>query len=307
MMAVKEREDLNFRSGGERCAAWLYRPEGEGPHPCVVLAHGFAGTREARLWAFAERFREAGMVALVFDYRYFGDSEGEPRQLLSIASQLEDWRSALAFARSLEEVDGERVALWGTSFSGGHVVRSAVEDVGVAAVVSQAPYTTGVSALLAAGPREIARLTIGGVLDGLAAITGGEPMRIPAVAPPGRRGAMSQPGAFAGYTSLYEDPRRFRNEVCARVLLGLALYNPALAAPKLRCPLLVCVVGGDDITPAAPALRMADRAPLGESVDYGLEWGHFDIYLGELFERVVADQTDFLTRILMPVEAIAAV
>jgi len=192
---VVEREDLNFRSGGRRCAAWLYRPDGEGPHPCVVLAHGFAGTREGRLWAFAERFRDAGMAALVFDYRNFGDSEGEPRQLLSIPSQLEDWHAAIAFVRSFEEIDADRIALWGTSFAGGHVVRVAAEDGQVAAVVSQAPYTTGISALLAAGPREMARLTIGGALDGLAALVGGEPMRVPAVAPPGRRGAMSQLGA----------------------------------------------------------------------------------------------------------------
>ena len=88
-MAVSEREDVGFRSHGARCAAWLYRPAGDGPHPCVILAHGFGGTREARLWAYAERFRDAGIAALVFDYRHFGDSEGEPRQLIDIRRQLE--------------------------------------------------------------------------------------------------------------------------------------------------------------------------------------------------------------------------
>src|SRR3954452_14189113 len=58
------REDIEFHSGGNTCAAWLYRPESEGPHPIVVLAHGFAGVREARLWAYAERFAAAGMGAL---------------------------------------------------------------------------------------------------------------------------------------------------------------------------------------------------------------------------------------------------
>ena len=113
---------LIFDSHGVSCAAWLYRPEaGERSSavPCVVLAHGFAGTREARLDAYAERFAQAGMAALVFDYRNFGASGGEPRQLLDIGLQLEDWKAAVAFARSLEGIDPERVALWGTSFSGG--------------------------------------------------------------------------------------------------------------------------------------------------------------------------------------------
>src|SRR4051812_4254533 len=126
-----DRIDVSFLSGGERCAAWLYRPEGSGPHACVVLAHGFGGVRYARLDAFAERFARAGFAALVFDYRHFGDSEGEPRQVIDIRRQLDDWRSALAFVRSLEDVDADRIALWGTSFSGGHVATIAAEDDGL--------------------------------------------------------------------------------------------------------------------------------------------------------------------------------
>lgn len=299
-----ERDDLTFESGGERCAAWLYRPEGDGPYPCVILAHGFGGTRAGRLWAFAERFRDAGMAALVFDYRHFGDSDGEPRQLLSISKQLADWHAAISFARALDGVDPERIGLWGTSYAGGHVVRVAAEDGAVAAVVSQAPFTDGISALLAAGPKEMMRLTVGGVLDGLAALTGGEPHRIPLVAPPGKGGAMTQPGSYEGYLAMFDDPSDFRNEVCARALLAMPAYAPARHAGRVSCPLLVCVVSGDLVTPPGPALRMAERAPRGESIDYGPEYGHFDIYVGELFERVVADETAFLTRSLRVAEPV---
>lgn len=296
---MEDRADLSFDSGGRRCAAWLYRPPGEGPHPCVVLAHGFAGTRAARLGSFAERFRDDDMAALVFDYRHFGDSEGEPRQLLSIRRQLDDWRAAIAFARSLEGVDPERIALWGTSFSGGHVVRLASEDDRVAAVVAQAPFTDGLSALAAAGPKESLRLSIGGILDGLAGLQGTEPHRIAVVAPPGNGGAMTQPGAYEGYRSLFEDPSsEFRNDVCARIALTLGLYSPARRAADVRCPLLVLTIPDDAITPAAPAREMAERAPRGEhfEMDHGL--GHFAIYTGEPFERAVTAQTEFLARSL---------
>ena len=225
-MGMRDREDTGFDSAGDRCAAWLYRPDGDGPHPCVVLAHGFGGTREGRLWAYAERFAAAGIAAVVFDYRHFGDSEGEPRQLLSISRQLDDWRAAIAFARSLEGVDRERIALWGTSFSGGHVVRLAAEDDRIAAVIAQAPFTDGANALRAAGVKGSLRLTAGGLLDGMAAITGGEPLRIPIVAPPGKGAAMSQPGAYDGYRALFDPPSSFRNEFCARAAMALASTRP---------------------------------------------------------------------------------
>src|SRR5437763_8133511 len=105
------RQDIAFDSAGDRCAAWLYTPSGEGPYPIVVLAHGFGALREARLWAYAERFAAAGMAALVFDYRHFGASGGEPRQLLDVERQHADWRAAIEFARGLEGVDPERVVL----------------------------------------------------------------------------------------------------------------------------------------------------------------------------------------------------
>jgi alpha-beta hydrolase superfamily lysophospholipase len=273
----------------------------------VILAHGFGGTREARLWAFAERFRAAGIAALVFDYRHFGDSEGEPRQLLSISRQLDDWRGAVAFARGLEGIDADRIALWGTSFSGGHVVVLAAEDGGIAAAVAQAPFTDGPSALAAAGPAQVARLIVAGLLDGLAAVTGGGPMWIPLVAPPGRGAAMNQPGSYDGYRALYDDSEgELRNQFCSRALLGLPFHHPARRAAEVTCPLLVVAVPDDTVTPAEPARRMAAAAPRGELFEVESGRGHFDVYVGETFERVAAAEADFLVRALAvgePVEA----
>src|SRR3954466_12943388 len=141
------REDIEFHSGANTCAAWLYRPEADEPHPIVILAHGFGGVREARLWAYAERFAAAGLAALVFDYRHFGANGGQPRQLLDIGLQLGVWRAAIALARGLDGIDPDRVALWGSSFSGGHVAVLAAEDTRVAAAISQAPFLDGLWAL----------------------------------------------------------------------------------------------------------------------------------------------------------------
>jgi dienelactone hydrolase len=306
-----ERRDVSFSSDGARCAAWLYAPDAPGPHPVAVLAHGFGGTRTARLWAFAERFAAAGVAALVFDYRHFGDSEGEPRQLLDVPRQLDDYRAAIAFARGLEGVDPERVILWGTSFSGGHVAVLAAEDRRVAAAISQGPFLDGLWTLRAAGPANIVRLTVAGLRDELRRLRGRPPFMLPVVGPPGTVAAMNSPDAEPGYRALFADPSsEFRNEVAARVGLKVGLYRPIRHAARIACPWLVCVADRDVITPPEPALKAASLAPRGEVRHYDAH--HFDIYVGDEFERVVADQLAFLERhglarpaAATPVEAVA--
>ncbi|EON93016.1 dienelactone hydrolase-like enzyme [Marinobacter lipolyticus SM19] len=111
--------DITVPLHGQECAAWLYRPESEGPHPLVVMAHGLGAVKEMRLEPFAQAFCDNGCVVLVFDYRNFGGSEGEPRQLLSIRQQLQDWKAAIEFSRHLPTVGSAKTVLWGTSLSGG--------------------------------------------------------------------------------------------------------------------------------------------------------------------------------------------
>jgi fermentation-respiration switch protein FrsA (DUF1100 family) len=295
---MAEREDLSFESGGEQCAAWLYLPEGEVPatgFPIVILAHGFAGTRAARLWAYGERFADAGIAALVFDYRYFGDSGGEPRQNINVKRQHEDWRAAVEFARGLSGIDTSRIALWGSSFSGGHVVAVAAEDARIAAVISQTPFADGLTTLKEAGPANMARLTAAGLKDVGRALTGRERYMIPAVAKPGELGAMTQPDSYDGYYGLYESGSEFRNEFLGRAALEIGSYRPGSKAGQVLCPLLVITCAADQVTPPAPARKMAERAPQGRSVEYGPEWGgHFNIYVGDLFEKTIRDQIAFL-------------
>src|ERR1700681_4663931 len=146
---------VSFDSGGVRCAG-VHLPgdandafaDENGRRPCVVLGHGFAGTVDSGLLPFAERFAAAGVDALAFDYRHFGASDGEPRQLLSIPRQLEDYAAAIARARTLDGVDPERIGAWGSSYSGGHVVAVAVADGRVAAVISQVPAMDGAATLV---------------------------------------------------------------------------------------------------------------------------------------------------------------
>lgn len=291
-----DRLDTTFSSAGSDCAAWLYQPDGAAPHPLVVMAHGFSATREQRLDAYAQRFRAAGIGALVFDYRHFGASAGQPRQLLDIRKQLTDYRAAIAHARGLDWVDSERIALFGSSFSGGHVITVAADDARIAAIVSQCPFTDGLASLPKLGLRNIARATAAGLRDQLGALAGRPPHYIPAVGPPGSFAVMSTPDAQPGFEALTPPETLWENRVAARVALQVGIYRPGRAATRLVCPALFCVCDRDAITPAAQTLKYAATAPRGEIKRYPV--GHFEIYVGDSWEQAVADQTEFLTRSL---------
>jgi uncharacterized protein len=294
------RIDVSFRSGGEDLAAWLYMPDrAPAALPCVVLAHGFGATRAGRLDAYASRFAGAGYAALVFDYRGFGDSGGSPRQVISIPGQQEDWRAAIAFARSLPEVDAEQVVAWGSSFSGGHVAVMAATDGRLAGAISQNPFIDGLATLRALGVAANLRLAAAGLRDEWARLRGRDPFLIPIVGPPGTTGAMCTPDSLPGYSAMYGDAP-WVNEFAARVGLRIGFYRPTRHARSIHCPWLVQVCDDDAITPPAPAVAAAGRAPWSEVRRY--PGGHFDVYVGEAFERAVADQIDFLRR-AVPVEA----
>lgn len=288
------REDFEFDSQGTRCAAWLYRPESGSLAPCVVMAHGFSAVREQRLDAYAERMAEAGMVVLLFDYRHFGGSDGEPRQLLSIRRQLQDWQAAVAAARSLSGVDPDRIALFGMSMSGGHVQRIAQRDSGVAAVIAQAPFCDGLRNLSVFGLKHILRMTIAGLRDLATIIFRLKPYRIPAVGEPGRLAVLNTPDAVPGFNAMNPPDSTWRNEVCARIALTLGLYRPGRSADKIRCPIMYAIGEDDIMIPPHLARDAAGRAPNAETKFYPS--GHFEMAMPPLWEEVISDQIDFLAR-----------
>lgn len=299
------RNEITFISGGVSCAGWhleatsdaLADPAGR---PCVVMAHGFSATRDTGLLSFAEPFAAAGIDVLVFDYRGFGDSEGEPRQNVSVRRQRHDVHAAIAAARHLPGIDPSRIAVWGYSYGGGHGVVVAVQDQSVAAVVAMNPATDGCATLAevlrTGGPGRLAKLTAHGLHDAARAITRREPYLVPVIGRSGSRAMITAAGAESFADSAGP---AWRNEVCARAALMVAMNRPNRLAGRLASPVLVQTGIYDTVAPPGAARRTAKKAGyLAQLREYPID--HFQAFQSPWHEQVLADQLSFLTQALAP-------
>jgi len=288
------RHDVTFNSSGDNCAAWLFLPDGLERPPVVVLGHGLGGTREMGLDAYAEQFARAGVAALAFTYRHFGDSGGRPRQLLSIKRQLADWDAAIAHVKGRSDVDASRIAIWGSSFGGGHAIVVAARHPELRAAISQCPFTDGFASARALGPVSTLRLLTASAQDVLAKALGRDPVLLTVAGTPGETALMTAPDALPGYLALIPEGTNFVNGVAARVAPTITWHRPGKKVKDVAMPILFCVCDHDSVAPPDETIAYAKTAPRGEIKTY--DAGHFDIYLGAPFESVVADQVEFLTR-----------
>ncbi len=256
------------------------------------MANGFSLTRDNGLPAFAERFADIGITAFTFDFRYLGASSGEPRQLIDLALQRADFRSAVSFARGLEGIDGNAVAVWGFSAAGGHAIYTAAADQQIAAAVVLCPAADSIAVLLSMPGRNLMRLAV----DTLRNMVGRKPVRVPVVDRPGSYAVFTQPEALPGFDSVCGDDSLWRNEFLPLSFLKVP-YRPVRVAHRVHCPLLVCLGQQDHMAPRRAAERTVKRAPHGELRDYPID--HFGGFVGDGFEQVAADQVEFLSRHLL--------
>jgi pimeloyl-ACP methyl ester carboxylesterase len=301
MNRQSKHDQVTFTSEGVELDGWHFTGAGsafDGPRgrPVVVMAHGLGGTKDSGLEPFATGLAEAGLDVLAFDYRGFGASGGAPRQRVSMAGQLEDYRAAMAATARLPGVDGSRLVLWGVSVSGGHVLAAAVGRDDVAAVVSLAPLVDGRAAGLLAlkhhPSRAILRSTAAGFRSRVSSLRGGEPVLMPIVARPGELGALTLSGHYESYLAIAGPT--WRNEIDASVGLELGSHRPARHAKSLRCPVLVQIADFDRSAPPQASAKAA-AAARAEVRHYPCD--HFEVWPGsDWFDPVLAHQLMFLRR-----------
>lgn len=134
-----KQRTVEFLSDGLTIRGILRLPGGDGKYPLVILGHGLGALKEWTLPEVADALVQARIAGLWFDYRNFGDSDGEPREEVAHIGRIEDWQNAISYATSLPEIDPRRIGIWGTSLGGRDVLAVAGLDKRVKAVVSQTP------------------------------------------------------------------------------------------------------------------------------------------------------------------------
>ncbi len=287
--------DSPFQSCGVRCAGTFLLPGTDRPRSVIVMAHGFGAVRAAGLQAFAQRFVAAGHAVYLFDYRCFGDSEGTPRHWVSPRRHLQDWRAAIEHVRRVPLTKTLPLVLWGSSFSGGHVLQSAAFDRDISAVIAQVPHVSGIASMMQVPLWISLKLSLAAIFDLLGSLFG-HPVYSRIVGYPGQAAAMSSEEAWDGFMRLIPSGLSWKNRVLSRVFLELPFYSPIRHVSRIQASTLVIAGQHDSLTPAACAQRAAKRIPRSEF--HLLACNHFEPYVGRVFEKNIALQLDFLKRTL---------
>lgn len=291
------RKNCEFLSHGKHCRGWMYLPVGAEKPPVVLMAHGLAAEKEFVLPAFAEQFAARGLAVFLFDYRHLGESEGAPRNLVSYRRQLQDFEAALAWLHTVPEIDADRIGLWGTSYSGGHVIKIAARHPEIKAVSAHVPFADGIANMKTMDLPLVFKLLGAGCRDLLHVLTGQEPYCVPVAGKPGSVAALTGPGALEGYMSMVPQDSSWENKMPARFALTFSYYRPTTAAARIQCPVLVIMGTHDQAVDPASIRKMAAKIPDCRFIE--LPMGHFDAYTGELFEKIVVVQGDFLAEKLL--------
>jgi pimeloyl-ACP methyl ester carboxylesterase len=292
--------DTWFLSKGVKCAATLFLPGGWTNPPVVVMGHGFGATRAMGLQRYAERFAQRGLAVLTFDYRGWNDSDGTPRQYINPQWHNDDYDSAIAFARSLPNVNGDRIALWGSTFSGGHALATAARHPDIAAVVSQGPFVDGRLTALKLPIMHQIRALGHGLADRFCARFLGRRHNVRIAGEYGKgRGKFALIYTQQGFDLEVrllgtEDPTEYEqmNFCPADIALTMINYSPLRTVRNITCPALVIGVEKDSFFWPAGGHMAAKRIKNATYIGYPID--HYDPYFAAAFEKIVVQMADFL-------------
>ncbi|MBI1262279.1 MAG: alpha/beta fold hydrolase [Rhizobiales bacterium] len=292
------RRDIEFKTeDGVTLRGWFYPAQGvSGPAPTVIMAHGFSAVKEMFLDDFAAFFAKSGIAALVYDHRNLGASDGAPRGHIVPAEQISGYRDAISHAQTMDEVDGNRIGIWGSSYSGGHVLVVAAIDRRVKCVVSQVPLVGGLeSARRLIRGDYWAGLRAGFDADRMARMKGESPARMPVTAPEGEPSSLPTADTyefFIDYKKAHPDTS-WENDITMHSVELFTEYEPGIYIPRIApTPLLMVAALGDHLTPYDMTAAAFETA-LEPKKFLALPCMHFEAYTGEIFDKSAPVQRDW--------------
>jgi hypothetical protein len=295
---------VEFPSEGATLRAYLYIPDvpdgSDSPRPTVVMAHGTSATITMVIDRYAQAFCDAGFAVLLYEHRNFGISGGEPRQEINPWVQARGYVDAITYVATLKEVDSERIAIWGDSYSGGQAIVVAAVDERVKAVVVQCPVCGPV------GPQDDTNGTQfrkfqetfqeGDVTGDVATRAGPMPVvsfdqvRLPSLLQP-----------LSAFRWFIEHGGRhgsgWQNDVTRVIPTTPVPFSPLLCSPHVKVPTLMIVAPEDEMVQANPAVSLqAFELISGPKEGYEIAGGHFGLlwHPSDLFDEASRVQREFL-------------
>jgi fermentation-respiration switch protein FrsA (DUF1100 family) len=295
------RRDVFFKSGDSFAAGWFFLPEGGASGsdlPAVAMAHGVGATKDMFLEPIAQRFADAGLAVLLFDYRSFGTSGGEPRQRVFPRDQVEDYRSALTWLSLQPGIDGDRLGVWGTSFGGGTVLHVAAYDPRVRAVVSQVgAMDLHQITLEAVGAKQLAALEQMIVQERVRHSTEGGEAYIPDIGKPGGDLALQTDQESWDFAHEAASPT-WRNQVAVSSFEAILEHAPAKSIELIAPRPLLMIIAKDDTISSSELIREA-FARAGEPKRLiEVEGGHYSVYpwsRGQSADQAAQAATEWFT------------
>lgn len=289
------REDVYFEVQGEKVSGWYYTPKDCSPKACIIMSHGFNGTKDCILENYALEFMKQGYSVLTYDYRTYGDSEGYPRQFLSIPMQLEDLSCAVRYIREVKNINN--IILWGTSAGATHGLIIASEDHDINGVICQCgAYDHKLDSKKGMDENGIwfyISLLPHGIRDKWRGRLGLSRHKMPAYGMSESRSFIKGDTIFNGAEKLGLRSKNFINEVCASFMLephGPDLLN---ASKNILCPVLILTCEKDEFISKDSYVKLRDI--LDDKVTVAsFPIGHFDIYHDEWFKKSMDKQFEFL-------------
>jgi dienelactone hydrolase len=279
------KQDIEFYSDGAKIKAHLYLPaNADRPSPAVVLCHGFAGVKEMLVPPYAEAFAKAGFAALTFDYRGFGESEGTPGKL-SPPRQVVDIRNAVTFARSLDEIDGQRIGLWGTSYGGANAISTAAVDNRIRCLCVQLTFGDGERVILGGKTDEEKAK----VLDSIERIwtkevTTNKTMML------GVNRFLTDAQSQQFYKDNVDEVPALKARVTFLTMRETLELKPERLLPGVRVPILIVSAEKDAVNPKEESTHLYAMANEPKSLYCIPGATHYEVYSGPHFDAAVSRQ-----------------
>ncbi|KDR76793.1 hypothetical protein GALMADRAFT_139671 [Galerina marginata CBS 339.88] len=297
-----ERKTLQIPSitDGIYLDVWFYKPTGNAPYPVIVAGHGMTAVKEAGMSAFGERWAtDAGFASLIFDYRFFGNSGGQPRNLLDLDKQLEDFRSVVQWARSQDIFLDTKIVVMGSALGSLNACRIALDDPAIAGVMAHSPMLDGYATVMAAGFNP--RLVFWATIDQIRSMLGLSPLFIRAVGKEGQFALLNSPSSYPGFVKMFEHSSvpftDAPNLVSPRVVFQMMGVRPGLSLKRAKFPVLLVIPQEDDMIPLKVARDIAAQSPKIITVVES-PGAHFDVMPGEMgYDVNIEAQIKFLQRI----------